>query len=84
MSVVEKVAFALWKEAAANKRTFDSVPADPYWTGMAKAAIEAMREPSRKMLFAGSESLTRGKSTTRGNDEAHNCFRAMITKALED
>lgn len=48
-----------------------------------QTALEAMLEPERKMLFAGSIAI-HGQTTAQGRDDAHKCFRAMIRAAMEE
>jgi hypothetical protein len=49
----------------------------PDWSAMARAAIEAMREPTTKMLYEGNRSTTDGRG-------AEDSWPAMIDEALKD
>lgn len=50
MTMIEKVARAIFKAEYPDAVNCDSMSAD--WLKLAKAAIEAMREPSDKMVLA--------------------------------
>jgi len=75
MGMVERVAREICKNAGHVT--------DRHWqhyTNAARAAIEAMREPTERMIAAGSQRASGFAST--GNRMC-NGYRAMIDKALE-
>jgi len=76
MSVIEKVARAMCLESSGYD-SWERTPVDiqEAWKKSAKAAIEAMREPSEKMVQAGID---------EGLHKPGNWYPAMIDAALED
>jgi hypothetical protein len=88
--MIEKVARAI---AANNKRGLspDAPEVDAVWhsyCGQARAAIEAMREPSRRMLRAACKAMSPGRRPTPERvsvREKHGIrYRAMIDEVLTD
>lgn len=69
-------------------------PATMRWDLMARAAIEAMREPTKAMWEAGTEAIEEKREydrdsyeereTTKSSDQAVPCFQAMIDAALKE
>lgn len=74
--IVERVAKAIQEEAR-----------NPLGSGMsaARAAIEAMREPTREMRNAGCASLVGDRGVAHADQvDAWHIFRAMIDAALKE
>lgn len=97
MSMIERVARALVRQDRIDTNGPDVDPVwldenvEAYWRGfipMARAAIEAMRKPSPKMLRAAGAALSPGKRPTekRVSERAKHGirYRAMIDAALEE
>lgn len=89
MTMIERVARAIYEVLAS--------PSEPDWdnTGeetkggahqIARAAIEAMREPSPKMLEEGFGALISGDDDALDTavSDAAKCWRAMIDAALKE
>lgn len=92
--MVERVARAMWKSQCPNT-PWDAALDEDYYDGpgrttlrsMARAAIEAMREPNEAMLRAGDDLYMAGVNVINGvpelGDEASfQLYRAMIDAAL--
>ena len=86
-AMIERVAGALFKHEA-GPMPFQAVARLPtvkdVWFKRARAAIEAMREPTKEMCFAATEKAYFGNGNRDLDmDEAHIAFDAMIDAALE-
>lgn len=85
--MIERVAAAIKKMADYDgDSAFGGSPEVSNWSAVARAAIEAMREPTAPMYIAGSEA----NHTTMDNDGDGDgggmvaAWRAMIDAALEE
>jgi hypothetical protein len=88
--MIERIARVLcdgnWDAASFKETASGDEPEEQreYWREKARAAIEAMREPTEEMLTAGSpycvDSLAPDYKS--GREDAGHCFRAMIDAAL--
>ena len=89
MTMVERVARALCEQHGLDPDEIISVDVDAPvvrwtdWTGLARAAIEAMREPSRVMCEIASDESLSATGSPIGDDQAKRCWQAMIQAALE-
>lgn len=95
MSMVEKVARAMVCNSTGTRDPDKMTPAPrgqaglvPLWRcyeHLARAAIEAMREPSEAMVFAGLDSPRAFEiSETETLFRPGECWRAMIASALAE
>jgi hypothetical protein len=77
MTMIERVAKALYGASAEfPDHTWEAADEDTrvYWSARARAAIEAMREPTLEMFEAGRPYMV---------DGPHEVWREMIDAALE-
>lgn len=82
MTMIEKVARAIFNDFQETQdghlkknKWEDSLASQPYFISAAKAAIEAMREPTEEMIDAGAYDLDITIKTQ---------YQAMIDQALKD
>jgi hypothetical protein len=73
MTPIEKVAYALYVKSGL---TFSDIS---YWNGQARAAIEALRDPSEKMIEASNREWD-GRMSHRSSG----AWQAMIDCALAE
>lgn len=79
--VIERVARALYvKEWGDIYKWEDNTTDQPYWCDQARAAIEALREPTPEMIDAGQRTECEHGEMNCGAAAA---WRAMLSAALE-
>ena len=82
MTMLEKVAKALYEHGYVGdwppSRQVDLGMDADYFRAMARAAINAMREPTTAMFLAGSDQLGKPRKTLP------ECWRDMISAALDE
>lgn len=87
--MVEKVARAIFEQQNKVSIYPNRWESDPsHWRGMARAAIEAMREPTRDILNAAVDTTGAGSGMSWVNRSPQTLFeqahRGMIDAALKD
>lgn len=80
MPKLEEVARAIVAKRYGHYAKWDELglSGQAVWTDVARAALQALREPSEEMLTEGDELITSSLDSSR------DVWRAMIDKAMEE
>lgn len=71
--MIEKIAIAISSAPFPSERSLKN----------ARAALKAMLEPTAKMSLAGARSIGKTMGVANHTERAAQCFRVMITAAME-